>query len=263
MFSREYDSNNRQFCLTFQISAPKNKKIRVWAEQLGKKNSKYAEREIIVEGKRTIYFSFPYTPKKLFIGALNADDPKDKDFEVMMLETPLKTYNIWMDADTSKFVDFAAQFSQMCGYESAAPQGRLFRDKTKQFKIKFFDVIKDYTTNKVIGTPARIGHATGIIEIAKNRYDSYTIPMRMMILLHEFAHKWRNPKTGLQISDETGADINALYIYLGLGFSKIDAICVYANVFLKAQTPSNIKRMRKINDYINKFENQNFALRNS
>jgi ferritin len=83
-----------------------------------------------------------------------------------------------------------------------------------------------------------------------------------MILLHEFSHKYKNPKIGLKISDEVGADINALYIYLGLGFSKIDAICVYANVFLKAQTPSNIDRMRKINDYINKFENQEFAYRN-
>jgi ferritin len=67
---------------------------------------------------------------------------------------------------------------------------------------------------------------------------------------------------GLDITDETGADINALYIYLGLGFSKIDAICVFANVFLKAQTKGNIERMRKIMDYIQKFENQEFAKRN-
>jgi ferritin len=66
----------------------------------------------------------------------------------------------------------------------------------------------------------------------------------------------------LEINDEVGADINALYIYMGLGFSKIDAICVFANVFLKAQTKGNIERMRKIMDYINKFENQQFAKRN-
>jgi hypothetical protein len=43
-------------------------------------------------------------------------------------------------------------------------------------------------------------------------------------------------QSGLEIENEVGADINALYIYLGLGFSKVDAICVFANVFLKAQT---------------------------
>ena len=86
--------------------------------------------------------------------------------------------------------------------------------------------------------------------------------MRLIILLHEFSHKYKNPKIGLEINDEIGADINALYIYLGLGFSKIDAICVFANVFLKAQTKGNIERMRKIMDYIQKFENQEFAKRN-
>jgi hypothetical protein len=83
--------------------------------------------------------------------------------------------------------------------------------------------------------------------------------MRIAILLHEFSHKYKNPKIGLEIGNEIGADINALYIYLGLGFSKIDAICVFGQVFLKAQTPGNQARMRKIMDYINKFENQEFA----
>jgi ferritin len=81
----------------------------------------------------------------------------------------------------------------------------------------------------------------------------------MAILLHEFSHKYKNPKIGLKISDEVGADINALYIYLGLGFSKVDAICVFANVFLKAQSEGNIQRMRKILDYIDRFEQQEFA----
>lgn len=66
---------------------------------------------------------------------------------------------------------------------------------------------------------------------------------------------------GLEISNEVGADINALYIYLGLGFSKVDAIYVFANVFLKAQTRSNVHRMRKIMEYIKRFENEEFAKR--
>jgi ferritin len=46
---------------------------------------------------------------------------------------------------------------------------------------------------------------------------------------------------------------------LGLGFSKIDAITVFAKVFLKAQTDGNMERMKKILDYINRFENQEYA----
>jgi hypothetical protein len=110
-----------------------------------------------------------------------------------------------------------------------------------------------------MNTPARIGHKSGIIEVSKNSFDKYTVAMRMIILLHEFSHKYKNPKIGLEISNETGADINALYIYLGLGFSKIDAICVFAKVFLRAQTESNINRLRRITDYIEKFENLEYA----
>ena len=131
--------------------------------------------------------------------------------------------------------------------------------KNNKFTIKYFDIIREQISGKTLNTPARIGHRTGIIEVSKIKFDSYTIPMRMIILLHEFSHKYKNPKIGLEISNEIGADINALYIYLGLGYSKIDAICVFANVFLKAQTQGNIERMRKIMDYIQKFENQEFA----
>ena len=114
-------------------------------------------------------------------------------------------------------------------------------------------------TGMAMTTPARIGHTSGIIEASKAKFECYTIPMRMIILLHEFSHKYRNPKIGLPISNETGADINALYIYLGMGFSKIDAIYVFANVFLKSQTEGNIQRMRSIMDYIQRFENQEEA----
>ena len=116
----------------------------------------------------------------------------------------------------------------------ADTNGKLFASKNKEFKIKYYPVIKDYMSGNVLNTPARIGHKTGIIEVSKRKFDAYTIPMRMIILLHEFSHKYKNPTMGLEISNEIGADINALYIYLGLGFSKIDAIHVFANVFLKA-----------------------------
>ena len=36
---------------------------------------------------------------------------------------------------------------------------------------------------------------------------------------------------------------------------------IFANVFLKAQTKGNVERMRKIMDYTQRFENQEFAER--
>jgi hypothetical protein len=262
MFGKEYTSDNRNFALQVTIECNGKRKFRAWAEELKKPNSRYADREIIVSGKRTIYFSFPVSPKTLFIGILDSEEPKSTDFKVTIEETDLTTYNIWMDGETKRFLQLALSFSQQCGFEPASENGRLFTTDNREFTIKYFNMIKDQKSGKYMNTPARIGHTSGIIEVAKAKFDKYTIPMRLIILLHEFSHKYKNPKIGLEISNEVGADINALYIYLGLGFSKIDAICVFANVFLKAQTKGNIERMRKIMDYIQKFENQEFAKKN-
>lgn len=262
MFARKYDSSNKKFSMHITIKCAKEKKFRVWSEEFQKRNSKYADREITVKGQRTIHFNFPVSPQTLFFGVLNSENPQDSDFSVDLQEKELTTYNVWIDSETSDFLSLAVPFCQVSGFSQASPTGRLYQTDDKEFTIKYFDVIKDYKTGQTMNTPARIGHKTGIIETAKCKFDNYTIPMRLIILLHEYSHKYKNPKMGLEISNETGADINALYIYLGLGFSKIDAICVFANVFLKAQTKGNIERMRKIMDYINKFENQEFAKRN-
>jgi hypothetical protein len=254
-----YQSNNRKFSLNVTITCSGKKTFRVWAEDYGKKFSKYADRTIIVDGSRVIYLSFPVSPKQLFIGCLNATSPTDKDYKVTIEEKPLKDYNIALDSETLDFLSLCIPFCQMAGFKIPNPTGTVYKTSDDKFRIKYFPVIKDYATGNVIATPARIGHQTGIIEVAYSKFKNYTIPMRIDILLHEFSHKYKNPKIGLEISNEIGADINALYIYLGLGFSKIDAICVFGNVFLKAQSSGNQERMRKIIDYINKFENQEFA----
>lgn len=260
MFGEKFNSDNRKFCLFIKITCTGTKKFRIWAEELQRKNSKYADREIEVVGTRTIHFSFPVSPKTLFVGCGNIQNPQDKDFKVELSEGKLMDYNVWLDAETKNFLNLCIPFSQVCGFESASNNGRLYSSKDKAFNIKFFNVISD--GGKINSTPARIGHTTGTIEVAKTKFNAYTIPMRVIILLHEYSHKFRNPKIGLEIGNEIGADINALYIYLGLGFSKIDAICVFANVFLKSQTKGNMERMRKINDYVDKFEKEQFAKKN-
>lgn len=251
-----WETDNRPISLYVTIVCKGKSKFRVCASDF-QKNSNYADRTIECEDTRTIYLSFPISPAKVKINVTQLDGKND--FIVNIKEKPLKRYNITVDEESAKFLKFASDFSKISGYSSAHPSGRIFSTKDGKFKIKYFPVIIDDRNNKVSSTPARIGHTTGIIEIAKLPFDRYTIPMRMMILLHEYSHVYRNPKLGLPISDEVGADLNALYLYLGSGFSKVDAIYVFCNVFLKAQTPSNMNRMKKIYEYIKRFENQEFA----
>lgn len=259
---RVYDTDNKDMSLYITIKCKEPKEFRVWCEDLGKLNSKYADRVIKVEGDRTIYFSLPVCPKRLYIGVVNTQNLHDSDFTVEIQEGKLKTYNIWMDDDTREFLKLATYFSQVSGFTPALPNGRLFHTEDKKFNIKYYPVIMDVASGKPMNTPARIGHQSGIIDTAKAKFDQYTIPMRMIILLHEFSHKYKNPKINLEISDEVGADINAIYLYLGLGYSKIDAICVYTKIFLVAQSQGNMNRIRKIMTYIQKFENEEYAQSN-
>lgn len=249
-----WETNNRKLALELAIKCSGICRFRVVATDFNP-NSKYADRTIEVNEFRKIYISFPQSPErvKIKIIPLNQTD----NFLVDFKEKPLKTYQIKLSEQTQKFVKFAQQFVACSGYESATNSGRFFTTKDKEFKIKYFTIISD--NGRISSTPARIGHSTGIIEVSKTHFDKYTIPMRMAILLHEYAHKYLNPLSNLPISDEIGADINALYIYLGLGYSKVDAIYVFINVFLKAQSEGNMKRMRKIMNYIAKFEKGEIA----
>lgn len=262
------NTDNRTLCLYITIKCTGKRVFRCIASDYGRANSRYADRAISVDGERTIYFSLPVTPKTMNLEVFDVNDKNAIDFSVDLSEQPLKTYAVWLDEDTREFLKLCLFFSQVAGFKTvngappASPTGRMFATADNKFAIKYFEVIKDFMTNTVLSTPARIGHTSGIIETSAIKFRPYTLSMRVMILLHEYSHKYRNPKMGLAINNEIGADINALYIYLGLGFSKVDAIYVYANVFLKAQTPGNIKRMRKIMDYIQRFEAEEFSKRN-
>lgn len=258
---RVLDTDNREMRLNISVRCKGKRIFRIYAEDTGKKNSRYADREIKVSGARTIYFSLPVTPKQMTICCHDKNNPRAKDFLVEVEEAPLPTYTIGLDGETRDFLKLAIYFSQVCGFEKANAKGRLFQTGDEYYTIKYFPVIVDFKTGRAMNTPARIGHQTGNIEVAKIKFDRYTVAMRMIILLHEFCHVYKNPKIGLPIEHEIGADLNALYIYLGLGFSKVDALYVYANIFLKAQTKGNSERMRRICDYIKRFEAQEFARR--
>lgn len=260
------NSNQQDFSLHIKLVTSREETLRVIASDRDKPHSNYADRTIKVKGDREIYLSFPISPENLTVtiyNVANGNTQFDNSFSIPeggVQVKKLKKYNIWIDDETRDFLSLAKYFTQKAGFANATTANgnpTAYISESDKFKIVYFDVIKH--NGSPITTPARIGHKTGIIECSKKYFSAYTIPMRMIILLHEFSHKYKNHKLGKKINDEVAADVNALYIYLGLGFSKIDAIYVYANVFYKAQTEGNIKRMRVIMDFITKFEQGEFS----
>lgn len=68
--------------------------------------------------------------------------------------------------------------------------------------------------------------------------------MRLIILLHEFSHKFLNPKIDKPISYETGADIQGLYIYLGKGWSPYEAHKTFCKYLKKQKMNPIIKDIK-------------------
>ena len=120
MFTQAYDSNNRQFSLYITIKCEGQKKFRVIADDYGKQNSQYANRDVLVNGEKTIFLSFPVSPKKISLEVFNTKESSDKNFEVKVEAKPLRSYNIWMDDETKSFLTLAINFSQRAGFEQAS-----------------------------------------------------------------------------------------------------------------------------------------------
>jgi hypothetical protein len=196
----------------------------------------------------------PLSPKKSTIvirSEAELSGGKDEGYKVTALKIfPLKRkLSAFNHANTTikNFINFAEEFSSKAGYISA--NGSVYMSDDGFFRIDYLNDIKD-ATGKSLKTPARISRSEGIIQISKEKFDKDTIPMRMIILCHEFSHFYLNGN----MSSETEADLNALVIYLGLGYPRIDAYNVFTKVFYTAPSEQNKARMKIIDSFIRNFE---------
>lgn len=241
---------------------------------------------------REVFVQLPKTPERVVIEIYNKRNGNlaegaDPSFKLMEREAlPLDQYkdcitgwgNVW------DFIKFAQNFSEEAGFASATlspgfPQGEpssycYYYAPGEAFQIDYYDdikgtsefkydsqtkkvltdqfgaKIKDETYGKVMATPARIHEKTGIIEVSKRQMLRYTVPMRMAILLHEYSHVYRNRNK----RSETEADINALKIYLGLGYPVYEARQAFLKVFIGTPSDGNVERYHAIEDFINQWE---------
>jgi len=269
--TREIHASYKQFTLVFTVYVKGRQKLKVFARDLKKPYTFYIFRTATVNGKRTFELKFPVSPDKMLIGVYDpATKPKqgflpvDKEnFKVPENEMriqKLRTYDIWQTPETKSFLKLAVEFSNNAGiYTSGKFYPSTYKSNDGKFRIDYYDQIIDKETGIAMTTPARVGHNTGLIEVSKKSFLNYTVPMRIVILLHEYSHKYLNPQIGRKISDETGADINALYIYLGNGFPDLEAHQAFLYVFKNANTDENARRYRVINDFITKFSEGKIA----
>jgi hypothetical protein len=254
-------SNHFPFQIDLTIDSKVPARIRILAVDPNKPATKYFDLHGTVDGTRKFELRFPVSPKRLkiiILNTANGDLPygEDPTFSIKTIQVvKLKEYDVWWNQDTKNFYKFAVQFAQNAGVLSAGNRKpHIYRSNDGKFTIDYYNSIWDQKSQKFLTTPARIGHISGVIDVSKQSFLEYTVPMRLVILLHEFSHKYLNPNLGRKIEDETSADIQGLYIYLGKGWSSQEGMKAFLRVFGSAKNEANHKRYKIIKDFANRYD---------
>ena len=191
------------------------------------------DRTGVIRGQQVYYVRMPICPDIALIEVEGQTSALEIDnIEVMHLPTDFSS-ELFQRKDVQSFINFAEEFSYNANFIDA--DASYFSDD-ERYEIKYLEVITE--NGEVDPTPARISQKTGVIEVSKRDFLRYTIPMRMAILLHEFAHFYVNK----EMTDEVEADKHSLTLYMGLGYPRIDAYNVYLDVFETTPTEGNKER---------------------
>ena len=248
-------SNNIPFIINITVSAPQPTMIACQAYDANKPDTIYLQREGRIETPNknggytdTYTLRFPISPDTMYLD-IQGDCTIDK-----MQTDDLKTCPQWMDKNLAEFLPFCEWFCTNAGIFSASVPGRFeystYKSRNGNFRIDYYDILRDEQGNPV-STPARVGHDTGKIEVSKEHFKGYTVPVREVVLLHEYSHKFVNPLVGRPIGDEISADLQALGIFLNSGNSPVEARYAYLSIFGLANNDQNTERYAMIDKFIN------------
>lgn len=231
-------------------------KLRIKVVDASQPNTVYTDRFRTVDGESIFYVRMPVSGQQVNVYVYNEEngnlrEGEDPSFEVVSinkehLEKKLDVIDM-NNPYIKSFINFSTRFSYNAG---TLPSGVYVSDD-KKFVIKYLPIITENGREET--TPARIDIENGIIEISKKQFIDFTIPNRMAILLHEFSHVFVND----DVNDEIEADLNALLIYLGLGYPRVEAFEVFAKTFENAPSQQNKERYDTIVNFIDDFEKQN------
>lgn len=254
------------FMYIFDIETAYPQKIQIRISDEKKANALYYNRYKTIDGKAKLYIRMPQSPSialiEIFTETNNGYRSQQETFrltskQIVALPTKFSAFDI-RNPLIKEFIFFAQEFSENSGDLSTRTQTSdtsIYMSNNGSFRIDYADVLKD-SNGKALSTPSHIGVKTGIIGVSKKHFNEFTIPGRMAILLHEFSHFFlnKNPKS------EEEADLNALLIYLGLGYPRIEAERVFLNTFDGNASNENVGRYKKIKSLIYNFDKADLKL---
>ena len=161
-------------------------------------------------------------------------------------KTPMEDRTVLATPGRHRFMDFAVAFARRAGY---LPAGN-YPDPSGSFMIRYSETIRDFLGRPQL-TPARINRNSGRVELARNQFMRFSIPVRIAILAHEACHFF------LDTRDELIADRCGLAWYLDMGFPRIEAIYTATKIFgqfPQAIGPDTVERTREVVEFIQNYQ---------
>ena len=239
----EYPTYQQETNMAITLYSPNMSKFLLSVGDANNPNLLFTDRSGQMKGEKTYYVRMPISPEVSFI-ELQSDDGSITIEEIKLLDLPTNYSNdLFNEPFVQSFIKFAEEFS--IDVNNLEPNA-VYSSDDDMYNITLQN--KLYEDGEVANTPARISKNDGMIEVAKFDFERYTLPMRMAILLHEFAHFYLNTN----MTDEKEADDLSLQLYLGMGYPRIDAYNVYLDVFKNAPSDLNRERYMQLKDIINK-----------
>ena len=255
------NTNFEQMTINISIEVVKPTRIRIVLEDNDNPNTILTNRYRDIDKTDTVLIRLPISGKtsKLTIydenvGVGNGDTTFSiTDLSKSHLKKRLDVVDL-TDPKIASFVNFCEQFCFNAGWlETQDPNSDItYNSPDGMYRIQYVDAILDEEGND-IGTPACI-YEDGLIQVDARFFRGSTVPMRVAILCHEFAHIYLNQNP----DDESEADIRGLSIYLSLGYPRVEAFEAWIDCFWEADTPENMMRYQIIEQFIEDFENKRF-----
>lgn len=259
-------TRHEEMTLEIIIYCPIMQNIRVQVFDPRIPNTYLTDRTCEVEGEKKFFIRLPLTPINVILRVFNEKNgniENDNSFILKSVEKKhLEKRTDLVDFKNSllkKFIVFAQQFAYNAGNlrtNDINNPNDVYCCDNKYFRIKYLPEIIDYDTGRKLNTPARVCLDAPYFEISQKHFLDYTVPMRFGTLLHEFSHPFLNQVD----TNEFEADKNSLFIYLALGYPRIEAHYVWTEIFIETPTIENLQRYNEIKNLIDNFENQNFAI---
>jgi len=239
------NTNREPVCIYLGVAVKRPTKVRIRAIDPYKMGAVYIDRIATVENEKDFEIRLPQSPKELLIKIDSVKGGSNGMTITHLDKGELEQYMPCLSGkNVSSFLKFAKEFSENAGILSA---GR-YQSDDKEYTIDFLPQI--IHNGKPITTPARISNQTGRMEISMKAFQKMSIPMRMAILCHEFSHFYLNE---IQ-KDEIEADLNALTLYMGMGYPVIEAHKAFLETFHKTPTDTNKERYMYLKTFIDNFD---------